>query len=105
MGQRKDLREIACPRQRVDLTPAREDDGMEAGDQANHGRKRQSAGGFLAENGAEAVENRLARGSERKRPVNGGRDAARISDLPCDGNRRVDDEDEKSQYDERKHAE
>ena len=59
---------------------------------------------FLAENGAEPVEDRLARGAKREGAVSGGRGAGVIGHDAFDRDRRVQDEDEEAERDEREHA-
>ena len=57
---RQDAREVACPRERVDLPAEGEDDGVERGDQTDHRDRRQDLRDIRAEQGAEPVEERLA---------------------------------------------
>ena len=104
MGQREDLREITCARQRIDLAARGEDDGMEGGDEADHGRERQRAGASSPKMARKpsnigSPEVPSAKRRDRRRRATG------VGDLSLDGNRRVDDEDQKSQHDEREHAE
>ena len=69
------MREVARPRQRIDLPAVGEDDGVEARHQPDHGGERQGARRLNAENRAEAIEDRFARGAEREGAMHGGLDA------------------------------
>ena len=66
---RQEVREVARPRQRIDLPSVGEDDGVEAGDEPGHGDEREHLGEVDSVDGAEAVEQRLARGAEREGAV------------------------------------
>ena len=73
VGHRQEMREVARPRQRVDLPAVGEDDGVEACHQPGDGDQGARASPSLdAENRAEAVEDRLARGAEREGAVHRG---------------------------------
>ena len=77
---------------------------MEAGDEPGDGNERKRAGRRRFEDHAEAVEDRLTRGAESEGAVCGGDDAGGIGNLALDRDRRVEDEDQESEGDQREHA-
>jgi hypothetical protein len=87
----------AGSRQRVDLPAVREDDRVEARDQADHREQRQQLGDVVAVDHAEAVEQRLCRRRQRERAVQ--------LALLRRADRRVQQHDHQRRDDQREHAE
>ncbi len=78
---------------------------MEARHQPGHPRQSQRARRMQIEDGAEAVQDRLGRGAEREGAGHGLCAAQRVGHDALDRDRRVEQQHEEAERDQREHAE